>query len=504
LLPDPDAPAGSPGHPLRAIIIGSGFGGLGMAIALKKQGIAEFAVLERAGDVGGVWRDNGYPGAACDVPSHLYSFSFEPNPDWSNAFARQDEILAYLRRCADRYDVRRHIRFGAEVQAARFDEARDVWTVTLSDGTCLETQVLVNATGQLSQPVTPDLPGRADFAGHSFHSAMWDHAYPLEGKRVAVIGNGASAIQLVPAIADRVRHLAVFQRSASYLYPRGDRTIRPWEKKLYRTLPTLMKLRRLATYLVYESRALGFTRFKWLMKFGLGRPFRRMLQTQVADPALRARLMPDYPIGCKRIVLSDDFLPALGKPNVQLVTDAIRRLTARGVETKDGRLHEADAIIYATGFAATRFLAPMKISGRNGLDLHEVWRDGAAAYLGITVPGFPNFFMIYGPNTNLGHNSIVYMLESQIAHVMRILRELSARHARRVEVDAGRFEAFNKDIRRRLARTVWNGCTSWYVDANGHNSTNWPGFTLTYRWLTRHANLGAYRFSCAARNSAAA
>ncbi len=476
------------------LIIGTGFAGIGMAVALQRSGRHDFLLLERAADVGGVWRDNTYPGAACDVPSHLYSFSFAPNPDWSRVFASQAEIHAYLRGCAERFQLRPHIRFQTEVSAARWDEAEGCWEVTLVGGGSLRARVLVTGMGQLSRPALPRIPGLADFRGPCFHSAQWDHGCDLRDKRVAVIGTGASAIQFVPAIAPDVAQLHVFQRSAAYLLPRPDRAYRPWEKALFRHVPAAMKLHRAWVYLSYESRALAFTRLHSLMTLAGGLPFRRMLKRQVADPALRQRLTPDYPIGCKRILLSSEYLATMARPNVSLVTTGIRRITPDGVETEDGRHHAADVLVLGTGFAATEFLAPMDVRGRNGIALGQVWSQGAKAHLGMTVPGFPNFFMLYGPNTNLGHNSIVYMLESQIAHVVRCIDQLDKQGARSIEVDAPRHDAYNAHIQARLKGTVWHGCTSWYVDAKGHNSTNWPGFTLTYRWLTRRSDWGAYRF----------
>ncbi|PCE34083.1 alpha/beta hydrolase fold domain-containing protein [Burkholderia ubonensis] len=483
--------------PLAAIVVGAGFAGIGMAIALRRAGVHDFVILERTHDVGGVWRDNSYPGAACDVPSHLYSFSFEPNPGWSRMFARQPEIHAYLRHCARKYGLARHLRFGAEVAHARYDEPNALWRVTLTDGTTLSAALLVSGTGQLSRPALPNLPGMETFRGRAFHSAHWDHGYPLAGKRVAVVGTGASAIQFVPAIADAVKTLTVFQRSPAYLMPRPDRAYRPWERALFRRLPWAMKLHRAAIYVRYESRALAFTRFNGLMKFAVGRPFFKLLARQVPDAALREQLTPDYPIGCKRLLLSNDYLATMSKDNVELVTQGIRRVTEHGIETADGTHHPVDAIVYGTGFAATEFLSPMRITGRDGLDLNDAWRRGAQAYLGMTVPGFPNFFMLYGPNTNLGHNSIVYMLESQIAHVMRCVRAMRRAGATAIDVDAQRYRRFNVQVQQRLAGSVWSGCKSWYVDASGHNSTNWPGFTLSYRWLTRFSGLAAYRFSTA-------
>ena len=481
--------------PLHTLIIGSGFAGIGMAIALKKAGLGDFLILEKRSDVGGVWRDNTYPGAACDVPSHLYSFSFEPNPNWSRVFARQAEIHQYLQHCARKHGLLPSTRFGCEVARASFDEDLALWTVTLTNGEVLQARHVVTATGQLSRPVFPKLEGMEQFKGHVCHSALWDHSHDLTGQRVAVIGTGASAIQFVPAIADSVSQLTVFQRSAAYILPRPDGPYASWRKALFRALPWTMKLHRARIYAQYESRAIGFTGAKSVMELAGGIPFRALLRKQVPDPALRAQLTPDYPIGCKRILLSNDYLATMAKPNVNLVTQGIRRITADGVETVDGQHHPADAIVYGTGFAATEFLAPMAITGRDGLALNEAWQKGAQAYLGMTVPGFPNFFMLYGPNTNLGHNSIIYMLESQIAHVMRCLKAADQAGASTVEVDATRHTRFNRTIQDRLRSTVWQGCKSWYVDANGHNSTNWPGFTLSYRWLTRHSSLNAYHFS---------
>ncbi|HHX33713.1 MAG TPA: alpha/beta hydrolase fold domain-containing protein [Gammaproteobacteria bacterium] len=480
---------------LTAIIIGTGFAGIGMAVALRQAGITNFIILEKAHDVGGVWRDNSYPGAACDVPSHLYSFSFEPNPDWTRVFASQAEIYTYLRHCARKYALAPHIQFGAEVQQAQYNETDALWHVSLSDGSQLQASLLITATGQLSRPALPKLAGIETFQGHAFHSATWDHSYDLSGKRVAVVGTGASAIQFVPAIVDQVAQLSVFQRSPAYLKKRPDRAYTAREKTLFRSVPGAMKLHRASIYLRYEAQALAFTRFKGLMKWAVGRPFQKLLAKDVADAELRAKLTPDYPIGCKRILLSSEYLKTMGKSNVELVTEGIKRITVDGIETNDGVQHPVDAIIYGTGFAATEFLAPMRITGRNGIELNDAWQKGAQAYLGMSVPNFPNFFMLYGPNTNLGHNSIVYMLESQIAHVLRCYQAMQTTESTTIEVDASRYRAFNKKIQQRLANTVWHGCTSWYVDESGYNSTNWPGFTLSYRWLTRFSSLQAYRLT---------
>jgi cyclohexanone monooxygenase len=487
--------AGADAHIHEALIVGGGFGGIGMGISLQRAGIDDFLILERGADVGGVWRDNGYPGAACDVPSHLYSFSFEPHPGWSRTFASRDEIHAYLRHCADKHGLAGHLRCHAQVDQARFDDSLGVWRVRLADGAELGARILISATGQLSNPALPQVEGLQDFAGPAFHSARWDHAVDLAGKRVAVIGTGASATQFVPAIAAQAARLTVFQRSPAYIIPRPDKPYRPWQQALFRRLPWTMRVHRAMIYTQYESRALAFTRAKWMLKVAAGVPFRRMLARQVADPALRARLTPGYPIGCKRILLSSDYLATFGRANVELVTSGIARVTASGIETVDGRTIAADVIVYGTGFAATRFLAPMRVTGREGLDLNTAWRGGASAYLGMTMPGFPNFFMLYGPNTNLGHNSIVYMLESQFAHVLRCLRALRAAGAERIEASASPHREFNARIQARLAQSAWAGCRSWYLDEGGRQTVNWPGFSLTYRWLATRARLSAYRLT---------
>jgi cation diffusion facilitator CzcD-associated flavoprotein CzcO/acetyl esterase/lipase len=477
------------------LIVGGGCGGVGMAIALRRAGILDFLVLERGPGVGGVWRDNTYPGAACDVPSHLYSFSFEPNPDWSRTFASQEEIHAYLRRCADKYALAAHLRCHAEVSEAAFDEAAGLWRVRLRDGAELAARILVTATGQLSTPVVPRLEGLGSFRGPAFHSSRWDHGVDLAGKRIGVIGTGASAAQFVPPIARQAARLTVFQRSPAWIIPRADKPYRPWQKALFKASPLAMRLHRGMIYTHYESLALAFSRARWMMQIAVGMPFRRMLAGQVLDAALRERLTPAYPIGCKRILLSSEYLATFGRPNVELVTEGIARVTPTGIETTDGRTHELDAIVYGTGFAATRFLAPLRITGRGGLDLNTAWREGAASYLGMTVPGFPNFFMLYGPNTNLGHNSIIYMLESQTAHVLRCLRALRRTGATLVEVEAAPHRAFNAALQARLAQSAWAGCRSWYLDEEGRNTINWPGFSLTYRWLAKRSSLSVYRFT---------
>ena len=466
-----------------------------MAAALRKAGIEDFILLEKAHDIGGVWRENRYPGAACDVPSHLYSFSFHPNPDWSRKFAPQAEILAYLQDFASRFDLRRHIRFGAEVRSVAFDDAASHWQVTLTDGTVLQTQFVVTAMGQLSRPALPDIPGRSEFTGRAFHSANWDQDLDLRGKRVAVIGTGASAIQFVPIVADQAASLTVFQRSPAYILPRPDRAHTRLERAFFKRMPWALRLLRLGIYLKYEVRVVAFTRLKGLMRPLGEKPFLKLLGRQISSADLRKKMTPDYPVGCKRILLSSDYLAAFDRPTVRLETADIRRITATGIGTQDGQQHAVDVIIYGTGFATQEFLAPLEITGRRGKRLRDAWATGAKAHLGIMVPDFPNFFMLYGPNTNLGHNSIIYMLESQIAHVMRCLKQMDRSKATHVEVADEAYQRSTAGVQRELARTVWAGCKSWYVDARGHNGSNWPRSTLTYRWLTRWRTLDAYRFT---------
>ncbi|MEU5879144.1 NAD(P)/FAD-dependent oxidoreductase [Spirillospora sp. NPDC047279] len=483
------------------VIIGSGFGGIGMAIRLKQAGIDDVVILEKAGELGGTWRDNTYPGAACDVPSHLYSFSFERKTDWTRRFPPQPEILDYLWHCARKYDVLRHIRFGTEVTEARFDAGggKAVWRISTGDGAELSARVLVSACGQLNRPTLPEIDGIETFTGPSFHSARWDHGLDLTGKRVAVIGTGASAVQIVPEIAKDAAAVRLFQRSAPYVIDKPDRPYRGWEKALLAAVPGVYELSRAKIYALYESRALGFIKYPGLMKV-MERRFRKSLDEQVPDPGLRAALVPGYPMGCKRILISNDYYPALTRPGVDLVTDPIARVTPAGVTTRDGTEHEVDVIVYATGFLSTDFLAPMKITGRDGRDLDDAWRDGAEAHLGITVSGFPNLFLLYGPYTNLGHNSIIYMLESQIRYVLGCVEALRGAGLDWIDVRPDVLDAFGREMQERLRSTVWEaGCDSWYMNADGKVVNNWPGFTFAYRRATRRPDPRDFHARRAAR-----
>ena len=478
--------------PLRVLIIGSGFGGLGMAIQLQKAGIEDFLLLEKAAEVGGTWRDNSYPGAAWDVPPHLYSFSFEAKTDWSRKFAPQAEIHGYMLHCVNKYQLRARIRCNAEVAKAAFDAAAGLWQVTLSTGEVLSAEVLISACGQLNQPAYPALPGIERFQGEAFHSARWRHDLDLTGKRVAVIGTGASAIQFVPQIQPKVAQLQLFQRSPAYVLAKPDRAYKPWERAVMRRLPWLQQIDRGLKYLQFEVRGLAFISLPWLMKL-FRFSFERHLNQQISDPQLRAQLQPDYPMGCKRILISNDYFPALAQANVRVVSEAISAVTESAIVTADGREHPCDVVIYGTGFAATDFLAPMQITGLGGQELNQAWRDGAEAYKGISVSGFPNLFMLYGPNTNLGHNSIIYMLESQFRYVLGCIDVLRQQGLRYLDVKASAQQRFNQRIQARSHRTIWEqGCSSWYKTASGKSTNNWPGYTFTYRQQTRAPELSDY------------
>jgi cation diffusion facilitator CzcD-associated flavoprotein CzcO len=476
----------------RIVIIGGGFAGLGMAIRLRQRGIAEFVILERAADHGGTWRDNSYPGCACDVQSALYSYSFAPNPDWSHTYAPQAEIWAYLRRCATAFDIDRHFVFGQDVTGAEWDDVTQEWTVhTATDAWIAEAVVL--ASGGLSDPVEPDLPGLADFRGERFHSARWNHDLDLSGKRVAVIGTGASAIQFVPQIQPRVAELTVFQRTPPWVMPRHDTAIPGWRKSLYRSLPLVQRLVRGAVYAQREALLFPFRHeaaarpVEWVA--------RRHMESQVHDPALRRKLRPTYRIGCKRILVSDDYYPALTQPNVQLVTDAITTVTADGITTADGTHRPADVIIFGTGFRPTDPpLAPF-IHGHNGESLADAWQGSPMAYMGTTIPGFPNFFVLMGPNTALGHSSVVLMIEAQIAHVLGVLSLLEKRAMVAAEPQAKALKRYVAAIDERLATTTWNtgGCASWYLDRTGRNSALWPDGVGRFRRLVSHVHASDYK-----------
>jgi cation diffusion facilitator CzcD-associated flavoprotein CzcO len=476
----------------RVLVIGAGFGGLAAAYELSRDGLADVTVLEKADDIGGVWRENTYPGAACDVPSNLYSYSFSRKNDWGRRYAEQPDILGYIHDTADRFGLRDLVRTGVEVTSAEYDETTATWRVATSSGDTFEADVLVPAVGQLSRPALPNIPGLDDFAGPSFHSAQWRHDVDLTGKRVAVLGTGASAIQLVPRIRQTAGHVIVFQRSAPYVVPKLDRAYTDRHHAAFQRVPGFAAAMRGAIWETTELLGLALTRVA---------PLARVLQTlasanlkrHIKDPVLRAKLTPDYPIGCKRVLFSSEWYPALAHDNVDVETDAITEVTETGVRTADGRLHEVDVIIYGTGFKATEFLVPMTITGRDGRDLHAEWADGARAHLGMAVPGFPSMFLIYGPNTNLGSSSIILMMEQQARYIRQITQELARGGLPRAfEVRRDVEESYDAAIQSRLDGGVWTTCESWYRTESGRVTTNWPGLVHEYQHRTRIAALEDY------------
>jgi cation diffusion facilitator CzcD-associated flavoprotein CzcO len=483
------------------VIVGAGFGGIGMGIALKKAGFHDFVILDKGDDLGGTWRDNQYPGCACDVPSPLYSYSFELNPNWSRIFAPQQEIWDYLRACTRKHGLDEHIRYGCKVERMDWDDGTRRWnieTVERGELSSYRARAVVSAAGALHLPSYPDIPGAASFGGTSFHSARWDRSCDLTGQRVAVIGTGASAIQFVPEIAKQAAHLTVFQRTPPWIHPRPDVEIPARLRAMFGAVPLTARACRDAIYLLMEARALGFAVNPKLMA-PLERMARKHLEHQVADPALRARLTPEYTIGCKRILLSSTYYPALQRPNVDLITGditggitgGITEITESGVVTADGATRPADVIIYGTGFKVVESVTSLNVAGRDGRKLAP---ENLEAYHGVTVAGFPNFFMLLGPNTGTGHTSAVFMIESQIQHVLSCLRILSRDKADTIEVSESALRHYNDALQRRLRRAVWSegGCDSWYLDDDGINRTLWPGFSFEYWARTRRVRRADY------------
>lgn len=479
-------------------IIGAGFSGLCLGIHLKRRGIDSFTIFEKADRVGGTWRENTYPGAECDIPSALYSYSFERNPNWTHKWSEQEEILGYLEHCTRKYGLNPHIRFNQKVTDLRFDEPKGRWRLQTSDGAAEEFDAVVCAIGQLHKPTTPKIPGAETFQGASFHSAQWDHRVSLEGKNVCCIGNAASALQFIPRIAPLCKQLTVFQRSANWVVPKNDREYTVFEKKLGSVFPPLLMYYRFSIFMRGEA---------MLYPLMSGRPgiLRRMsekktldyVNEKIRDPELRKKLVPDYPMGAKRILFSDDYYDALDRDNVSVVTEPIDRIESDGVVTKGGTQHSADVLIYATGFETTSFLTPMQVQGLGGESLNAKWaREGAEAYLGITHTGFPNFFMMYGPNTNLGHNSIVIMIEAQTRYILSCLAELDTRGARWLNVKVQAQRSYNEWVQRRLSNSVWASVDrSWYKNEQGKITNNWVGRTTEYRRRTRSMNPDDYEFA---------
>lgn len=524
----------APDH--EVLIIGTGFAGLGMAIQLKKAGFDSFTLLEKERDVGGTWLVNNYPGCACDVQSHMYSFSFEPNPDWSREFATQPEILAYLRRCADKYALRPRVQFNTQAISASYDEEACVWHVRIADAEqvgafmaardikpgdalpvsdaafpatrVVTARVVVSGMGGLSTPAYPNLKGLKSFQGKTFHSQRWDHDYDLQGKRVAVIGTGASAIQFVPEIQAKVGRLDLYQRTPPWIFPKPDRQITAKERWWFRNVPVTRLARRLKLYTLLESRAIAFVvnpkLTKQAEKFALS-----YLRRRISDPVLREKVTPKYAMGCKRVLMSKNWYPAISQPNVDVITTGIREVRESSVVDQDGVEREVDAIIFGTGFRISELVPRGVIQGRNGVDLIDSWTHGPEAYKGTTVAGFPNMFLLVGPNTGLGHNSIVYMIEAQVSYVMDALKHMRDKGLREIEVRRVAQDKFNEELQKKSKATVWEtgGCSSYYLHPEtGKNIAVWPDFTFRFRWATRRFDVANYHLSkhgYKARNKAA-
>lgn len=475
------------------VIVGSGFSGLCAAIKLKEAGIKEIIIIEKADDVGGTWRDNNYPGCACDVPSHLYSYSFEGNPNWSESYADWHEIQDYIKHCTQKYDLRPLIRFGQEIEEARFDELKGHWHIKTKQGKSLRSKFLIMGTGPLHKPQIPNIKGLDRFEGEVFHSAQWNHEFDLTGKKVASIGTGGSAIQYVPKIAPQVDELKVFQRTPPWVLPRNERPYRTWEKKLFTAMPMLRQLHRLWIYSKNEIRILPM-RHPVLIKVA-ETVAKRFIRKSVSDPVVAKRMVPDYTIGCKRILISNTYYPTFNRDNVSLITDGISEVTHDSIVTRDGQSHKVDAIVLGTGFVVDPriYMKGMTFTGRGGVSLLDLWKDGPECYYGMTVSGFPNMFQMTGPNTGLGHNSIVYMIECQVRYIVDGIKKVRDRGYKFIDLKPSVLRSFNDDLQERLKNTVWtSGCVSWYQQEDGKNIALWPGSTLSYRQQTHCLNIADY------------
>jgi cation diffusion facilitator CzcD-associated flavoprotein CzcO len=474
------------------LIVGSGFSGLCLGVRLRQSRQNSFLIIEKGADIGGTWRDNRYPGCACDIPSHLYSLSFAPRNDWSRLYPSQPELWDYLRDITDKYELRSKIRFNTEMQSAKWNEADALWHVTTNAGV-ITARVLISAIGALHVPAYPKIRGIETFAGSAFHSANWPAGFDLSGKRVAVIGTGASAAQFIPEIAPKVAKLYVFQRTPPWVMPKFDRPIGRWEKLLFRFLPGYRHAFRFRLYCYYELRALALNGNKRLLKIAEGIS-RNHLARQIGDPPLRAKLTPYYRMGCKRILISNDYYPTLIRPNVELVIENITEIFGNEIVTSRDRKRAVDVIIYGTGFDVSGSLKRLSVTGRNGTSLSTTWQVEVPSYFGICVSGFPNFFMLLGPNTGLGHNSVVIMIEAQVKYIMRCLDFMRQKHLKTIDVKPDAQTNFFRKIQERLKPTVWQagGCRSWYQDEKGQNVSIWPGFTFDYRWQTRRVARGDY------------
>lgn len=493
---DSERPHEAPSRHAHVIVIGSGLAGLAAAVRFRNEGWDDFLILERGDHVGGTWRDNTYPGAACDVPSHLYSYSFALNPNWTRSFSAQSEIQDYIIDVARRYRVYGKHVFGCEVLGARWIDDAARWELDTSRGT-FTADILVGAFGALCEPSLPDIPGIDAFEGHIFHSARWNREVDLTDKKVAVVGTGASGIQIVPALAGEVAELEVYQRTAAWILPRLDRRYSTAERLAHRYVPRYQRLLRAAIYWAHEAQAVGLAKYPLLMK-PVELLARAKLRREVPDPALRRRLTPDYGIGCKRILISNNYYPAFLRDEVSLVTSGITEIRANSIVTADGAEHETDAIVLATGFHVTDSPTYRRIFGKDRRSLGEVFDDvGRQCYKGTAIANFPNMFLLVGPNTGLGHNSMIYMIESQVNYVVDAIATMKRKRIRSVEVRGEAQEGFGRMLQRKLSRSVWNtgGCASWYLDKHGANTTMWPGFSFEFRRITRKFDDDAYHIS---------
>jgi len=483
----------------KAVIVGAGLGGICAGVHLQRAGIDDFAILERESEPGGTWRDNTYPGCACDVPVALYQFSFAPSLEWRHIYPRAAEMKRYVDQVVVNFGLTPHLRAGDGAAAARWDDARCRWLVLTHSGAEFDTAALIVALGQLNRPQLPGIAGRDSFGGPAFHSARWDHSVSIDGKRVGVIGSAASAVQLIPEVAKVAGHLTVFQRTPNWLLPRMDREISAEEMALLVTAPHVAELTRELLY--QNADYLFWQAFRWTPegRAAFAKQSTMHLEAQVSNPELRRKLTPNYPIGCKRVLFADDYYPALQRPNVTLETAAIESITEDGVRMCDGRTHPIDVLVYATGFETTGWHWPFEVAGRTGL-LRDAWKDGPEAYLGITVAGFPNLFLLYGPNTNLGHNSITFMLERQSEYIAQALVEMQGRNVAAIEPAREVQDRFNREVQAALARTTWADpqCTSWYKNAAGRNTQNWHSHTRDYAAATKTINFQDYLLRTAA------
>jgi len=477
-------------------IIGAGFAGIGTAIRLLQSGIESFTIFERADEIGGTWRDNTYPGAACDVPSHAYSLSFEQNPGWTQRFSPAAEIQAYLLRIVEKWRLRSHLRTGTAIVGARFDENQGLWTLETSRGESATARVVVSCVGGLVDPALPDIDGIESFSGEIFHTARWNHATDLAGRRVAVIGTGASAVQVVPELAPRVARLAVFQRTPAWVVPKLDKRYSQRARRLFARFPILLHASRFLQHAASEIRGpMIFLDAPRLSALG-ERMSLRHLHAQVRDPVLREKLRPRFQFGCKRILISDDYWASFERENVDLVSEPIERIVPAGIETKGGAVHALDAIVLATGFALGLATAPFRVQGRGGRSLDDAWRRGAVAYKGMTVSGFPNWFILMGPNTGPGHTSVLVYTEAQIEHVLGAIRKLRGEGQKYVDVRQEVQDRYDAGIQGRMKHMVWSsGCNSWYLSKDGSNHSLYPGFAAEYVLRARHFKPSDYELA---------